>query len=235
MRCNICQGSDFIAMNARPAARCATCGSLERTRLMFMYVVRLGIGLDWRILHIAPEVGLHEAIAKRVRPGNCEAADLDPSRYSAIASCRKLDLCDLDREASGSYDLIIHSHVLEHTACNIAYTLFHIHRMLKADGTHMCVIPFLSGRYDECFQDIGDDERTRRFGQFDHVRRFGRDDIDRHLGALLRLPAEFDATKDFSAEELREANIPERDWKGFHAATVLSLRREDMKLLGTQA
>ncbi|MDA3898651.1 MAG: hypothetical protein PF482_21130 [Desulfobacteraceae bacterium] len=97
----------------------------------------------------------------------------------------------------------------------------------------MAIIPFLPGKYDECFQDIGKDERTRRFGQHDHVRRFGDKDIDSHLGKLINLSEKFDATKDFSEKILKEANIPENHWKGFHIGTVLQLKKYDMKLLMT--
>jgi hypothetical protein len=119
---------------------------------------------------------------------------------------------------------------MEHIPCNIAYTLFHLHRMMKAGGRHVCVIPFLPGKYDECFQDIPERERIRRFGQHDHVRRFGIDDVDRHLGAIVDLPSEFDALNRFGEERLRIANIPEGAWRGFSIHTVLELKKDDFKL-----
>ena len=81
------------------------------------------------------------------------------------------------------------------------------------------------------FQDLSDEDAHQRFGQFDHVRRFGREDINSHLGALINIPECFDATNDFSVDELQAANIPKNHWRGFHGGTVLNLSRKDMKFL----
>jgi predicted SAM-dependent methyltransferase len=119
---------------------------------------------------------LFDAISKRIDPSNYVTADIQPERYG-FSDCQYIDLCSLESWPSNHYDLIIHSHVLEHTPCNIAYTLYHLHRMLSPSGWNICVIPFTSGYWDEKFQNIGDEEKVKRFGQFDHVRRFGRGDI----------------------------------------------------------
>lgn len=230
MHCNVCGSTEFVDMNGRKGARCAKCGSLERTRLLWLYFQEIELPENASILHLAPEKGMHDAILKMENVANYVCADFDPARYR-FANCVKMDLCQLDDQPSLAFDLIIHSHVLEHTPCNIAYTLFHLHRMLTPGGIHLCVIPFLKGEYDECFQDIGNDERTRRFGQFDHVRRFGSNDIASHLGKLLKLPDTFDATTRFAPELLRESNIPEAHWRGFHISTVLQLTRSDMTLI----
>ena len=218
-------------MNTRPRVRCSKCDSLERTRLLWLYIQKLNISKSAKILHLAPEKGIYDALSSQVEKENYVVADIDPNRYLFANNCTRIDLCDLDSQPSFEYDLILHSHVLEHTPCNIAYTLFQLHRMLKEDGLHVCIIPFMEGRYDECFGDIGEKERKRRFGQFDHVRRFGRDDIYAHLGKLINIPKKFDATDDFSEEILRSANIPENHWKGFHIGTVLVLNKYDMKFL----
>ena len=120
---------------------------------------------------------------------------------------------------------------MEHVKCNFTYVLYHLHRSLKPEGWHICVIPFCSGYYDECLGDIGAEEATRRFSQADHVRCFGRDDIESTLGKVLKFGKAIDVTKDFSPATLREANIPERSWRGLTADTVLCLRKYDMKLL----
>lgn len=231
MTCNICGCDEFLDMNSRKSVRCKKCGSLERTRLLWLYLQRLEISKNTRILHLAPERGLYDRIKTLTDKSNYVVADINPKAYSFAPECKKIDLCDLEDWPSFEFDLIIHSHVLEHVPCNIAYTLFHLHRMLSNNGTHLCIIPFMPGKYDECFQDIGDHERIRRFGQNDHVRRFGSDDIHAHLGKLLKLPSKFDATEDFSPKTLIEANIPENHWRGFHIGTVLSLKRQDMVLL----
>jgi phosphoglycolate phosphatase len=230
MKCNICQDDRWEDMRSRRRVRCKGCNSVERTRLLWMYLERAGITAETRVLHLAPEKGLHRKLREMLAPDNYVCADLDPARYPFADNIRQIDLCDLEGEASDQYDIILHSHVMEHIPCNIAYTLYHLHRMLTPDGLHICVIPFLPGQYDECFQDIGDEERHRRFGQHDHVRRFGEDDRERHLGSIVRLPEAFDASEEFDAERLLEANIPEKVWRGFTPNTVLQLRKGDYRL-----
>lgn len=96
--------------------------------------------------------------------------------------------------------------------------------MLTEDGTHICIVPFLPGTWDESFQEMPAEELARRFGQHDHMRRFGKEDRLSHVGKIIRLPEEFDATKDFTEEALRAANIPENKWHRFSGGTVLRLK-----------
>lgn len=230
MICNICGNQSFVDFNNRKGVRCEKCNSLERTRLFWMYLNNIKLDSSKaKILHIAPEQGIYNVFSRKFGKENYIVADLFPEKYSFAENCVRMDLCDLDNEKSEEFDLIIHCHVLEHIPCNIAYTLFHLHRMLKKDGLHICIIPFMSGNYDECFQGISREERIRRFGQHDHVRRFGRDDLSSHLGSILNLPKKFDARENFSVKSLTAANIPEREWSGFGTSTVLQLRKRDMK------
>lgn len=235
MECNICNGQTFGVMGTRPNVRCERCGSLERSRLMWLFLERLTLDQNTKVLHIAPEKGIYFRLKSLLSQENYITADINPDGYAFADNMKKLDLCNLESLRSLEFDLIIHSHVLEHTPCSLAYTLWHLHRILKIDGHHICVIPFLAGRYDECYQAIGDEERIRRFGQSDHVRRITFEDVDDHIGKLLKLPLEFDATKEFDELTLTKANIPKSCWYGFTPSTVLSLQRSDMKLLSTKA
>lgn len=230
MKCNLCGCEEFIDMNGRKAVKCRNCGSLERTRLLWLYAERLEIDSNFKVLHLAPERGIYSKLSSLLRPENYVTADYDPSRYSFAKGCRKIDLTSMEEWPSNEFDLILHIHVMEHIPCNIAYPLFHLHRILKSNGTHLCVIPFSPGVYDECFDDIGDDERTRRFGQYDHIRKFGRYGLSSHIGKIIDLPRNFDATEQFSEDTLTEYNIPQSHWKGFHIGTVLSLKKNDYKL-----
>ncbi|MDB3887360.1 hypothetical protein N9344_00235 [bacterium] len=196
-----------------------------------MYIDNLVLPENPKILHIAPEPGIYKAVANKFKSPNYVVADLFPENFSFVKNCKTIDLTNLDNELTGEYDLIMHCHVMEHIPCNIAYTLYHLHRMLKTNGKHVCIIPFMGGFYDECFQVISDKERIRRFGQNDHVRRFGREDINMHLGKIINVPNQFDARETFSESVLKDANIPEKEWTGFGTSTVLLLNRLDMKFL----
>ncbi len=54
----------------------------------------------------------------------------------------------------------------------------------KPHGKQIAVIPFMSGRYQENFDDLSAVERHTRFGQHDHVRRIGKEDLEMTLGKL---------------------------------------------------
>lgn len=228
----MCGGEEFVGFNARKNAACKICGSLERTRLLWLYLKHYDIDNKTKILHIAPERSLFTILSKFTLEENYTTADLFPDKYRHFdKNCKRIDLCRLDCEESNYYDFIIHSHVMEHVPCNIAYPLFHLHRMLKDTGRHICIIPFLSGKYDEAFQDLSDEERTIRFGQNDHVRRFGKTDLEKHIGSIINLPKDFDATRNFSEKLLTKSNIPSHLWKGFQSGTVLDLSKYDYKLV----
>lgn len=229
MNCNLCGGEEWLDMNDRVGVRCKKCGSLERTRLLWLYLSRLDLNPNSRVLHVAPERGIYDKLSALLGE-NYIAADYDVSGYSFAKNIVKIDFTNLNDWEGEQFDVIIHSHVMEHIPCNIAYPLFHIHRMLKSNGRHVCIIPFMNGGYDECFEDIGDAARIQRFGQRDHVRKFGRNDIMSHVGAILRLPEVFDATLDFEENDLRQFNIPKTFWRGYTTATVLVLEKGDYML-----
>ena len=210
-------------MNTRKDVVCTECGSLEELAC-FGCIYKCTSGQKLKSTSHSSEQGLYNAFTKLVHSENYIIADINPESYRFADKCRRIDLCDLEDQPSCEYDLIVHSHVLEHTPCNIAYSLFHLHRMLKDSGVQVCIIPFMSGKYDECYQDLSHEERNKRFGQFDHVRRFGKEDFSSHLGKIINLPSEFDAAKDFNPQNY-DANIPETHWRGLHVSTVLTLKK----------
>lgn len=225
MKCNICNNKTFKKVKNRGNVKCTNCGSLERTRLIWLYLQKLNITKNSKILHIAPEKGLYEKLSKL--SDNYTVADIKPGKYK-WTNCMKINLCELESFPSNYYDLIIHSHVLEHCFCSYAYSLFHLHRMLNENGLHFFVVPFMKGEYDECYQNIGKKEKKRRFGQGDHIKRFGVNDIQNHLGKIIKLPKYFNALDDFEKELLLNCNIPENQWNGFTISTVIQIKKQDI-------
>lgn len=233
MRCNICGSEDFLDMGTRKSVRCATCNSLERTRVIGLFLQRDNlVDSHTRVLHLAPERGLADYLYG-LAGANCTFADLDPTSYSGIPNMQKLDLCrDLDGMPDESFDLIIHSHVMEHLPCSLVYVLYQLHRLLSAQGRMVCCIPIAPGYFHDCSTspELTDAGRTARFGQCDHVRRFGRQDLDMFLGKIYDLSEEYDLTRTFTEEELAECNIPASAWRGFNPSSVLSLGKNDYLL-----
>lgn len=231
MRCNICGESQFVDAGARLAVRCRSCGSFERTRLLWMAIERnLTLTSDTRVLHLAPEVGLYRRIRSTIPGPAYDVRDLCPENFPFAEGIRGIDLCGLEGLSSNHYDLIIHSHVLEHVPCNIAYTFFHLHRAMSPSAHHLFVVPFTSGRYDECFQDISPTERRRRFGQEDHVRSFGKLDLPAHLGSVVKIDDDVDFEALYGSEALEAANIPRTTWRGLSGHAVIHLRKSDFLL-----
>ncbi|WP_157699760.1 class I SAM-dependent methyltransferase [Pseudorhodoplanes sinuspersici] len=183
-----------------------------------------------KVLHIAPERGLGPYV-KKVAGDGYEAVDLVPKNFGWVTT-RKFDLTtDAALLPSESYDLIIHSHVMEHIPCNITAVLYHLHRALKPTGYHICCIPIVSGSYETDFRAMDKNEATRRFGQFDHVRRFGVDDLHLTLGMIFKLPERYDLEARFGASVLDAHNIPKPARKGWSMHSIMALKKDDLLLV----
>ncbi len=225
--CNLCGSPDFNELNGRPNAICAKCGAYERTRIMKLSLDRMGVGPETAILHLAPERGLYSWLSTRSKA--YVAGDIDLVRYSHIPSIRKIDLCDPSSFAGlGPFDLIIHSHVIEHVPCNYTVVLIRLHKLLKAGGAHVFSLPIYGTAYEEDLGPLTEEQKTARFGQFDHCRRFSPKDIARTLGALFRIAPDYDLREHFSAHELNAANIPEAAWRGYTGHSVFVLGEDDI-------
>jgi phosphoglycolate phosphatase len=217
-------------MNGRRLVRCASCDSLERTRAIKLILQRLGLPKPGhKILHLAPEKGLANWLLS-INPDGYDPVDFNPALYPFVKT-RRFDLAsDASALPECHYDLIIHSHVLEHVPCGLAFIFFHLSRALTRDGSHIFSIPIMSGYYDEYSGPLSKDEAYRRFGQFDHVRRFGRQDIERRLGAIVNLDLDYSLYKYHGKDELDRCNIPESERSGLNGSTVFVLKKSDYKL-----
>jgi phosphoglycolate phosphatase len=203
---------------------------VERTRLIKFFLdrnVTLKAGMS--VLHVAPEMGLSKYFLSI--PGlRYKAVDLFPDIYR---HCRveRMDLVtDAEKLSANSYDLILHSHVMEHIPSNVTMVLLHLHRALKESGRHIFSIPIYLGSYEECLAEIGPEERRRRFHQEDHVRRFGRDDIDLTIGKIFNISEEYDLVKKYPDVDFSEFNIPRSALSGYTSNTIFCLRKTDLKL-----
>lgn len=164
----------------RPDARCGRCQSLERHRLLFLYLrdrTRL-FHAPMQVLHFAPE-----AIMQRILRGQPDlryiTVDLDLPGVSAHIDITKLAF----RERS--FDAVLCLHVLEHIPDD-RLAMQEIFRVLKPGGWAILQVPLDSTRA-ETFEDpdiTAPADRRRHFGQEDHVRVYGRDYRDRleHAG-----------------------------------------------------
>jgi SAM-dependent methyltransferase len=176
--CPCCGGRfrTFRAFHGRPDVYCPGCDSLERHRLLTLYLRNKSYLAENRpltLLHFAPEEALERSL--RAFSGiRHVTVDLESPRAEL-----KMDITDLDL-ASDSADVIICSHVLEHVDDD-RRAMAELYRVLKPGGRALVMCPVDEHRA-ETFEDpsVTDPaERERLFWQSDHVRIYGADLADR--------------------------------------------------------
>lgn len=178
MFCPVCNKSSsrFLEFGAVPRenARCPHCESLERHRLLWLYLTEKTDLLDGRpkkVLHVAPERCLLKKLEERLEDGYLTADLEDPNAMV------KMDIMHIDY-AEESFDVILCSHVLEHVPDD-RKALREFHRVLKQDGWAILLVPITAKATFEDPSIVDPQERLRLFGQEDHVRRYGLDYLDR--------------------------------------------------------
>ncbi|SHI43982.1 Methyltransferase domain-containing protein [Roseomonas rosea] len=228
-RCPICRATEFIPFNGREMARCAQCKSVERNRLLWMIMQKRGVFRPgMRVLHMAPEQGLARRLVE-LCGDRYHACDLDPDRYrSRFMTVRALDLCtDLQKLPSRAFDLILHSHVMEHLPCSVESVLGELERVLAPGGHHFLSVP-ISGAHtrEDLDESLTPEERRHRFGQEDHMRIFGSVDL---VAMLRRVWGVEDPLIEplslLTPDELRLAAIPEAAWRGPGSHSVFHHQR----------
>ena len=179
-----CQRRKFLPygyVTSRENALCPNCLSLERHRLLWLWLVResdIGRGAMAlpKMLHIAPEVALMRKFRKMYAstPDRYVTADLE----SPLADMH-FDVQQIPLEAE-SFDAIICNHIMEHVEDDHK-ALSELYRIMRRGGWGVILSPVELER-EKTFEDdtITDRaERTRIFGQYDHRRIYGRDYAER--------------------------------------------------------
>ena len=159
----------------RPDARCPSCGSLERHRLVWMYLRDetdlFTSSAPKRMLHVAPEPVLRERLIGEPLIDYL-SADLDPGLADVQMDITAIDFPD------DFFDVILCSHVLENVPDD-ARAMRELCRVLRPTGWAILQVPILLERTDEDPSITDPAERLRRFAQRDHVRAYGPDYADR--------------------------------------------------------
>ena len=175
--CPICEKSftkflPYGRIHPRPNALCPNCLSLERHRLIWMYLKEKTNFFNQKlhVLHIAPEA----CFIKRFEKQHGESyitADIE----SPLAKV-KMDIHAIPFEKN-AFDVVLCNHVLEHVNDDIK-AMTEIHRVLKSNGFAIMQVPFFTPVPETTFEDatITDPkQREKIFGQDDHVRKYGHD------------------------------------------------------------
>jgi SAM-dependent methyltransferase len=174
--CPIC-GHDGVMISVghppRWDARCTSCGSRERHRLLWLWATQGNVNYlaSKRILHFAPEKALRKAL--RDNPGY-ETADLHQANVT-----HRVDITDLPLPNS-AYDVVIANHVLEHVDDD-RQAMRELFRVLRPGGIALLTTPINPTRattYEDT--SVTDPvERQAHFNASDHRRFYGLDFADR--------------------------------------------------------
>jgi hypothetical protein len=231
--CALCRGSfrGFLEKGEppRPEAMCPRCLSLERHRLLWLFLSRewhLGSrpgsrsgGAPSALLHFAPEAGIRKKLERL--PGlRYVTADIVPGRGLAAMNITRLGL------RSGAFDAVLCCHVLEHIPDDAA-AMRELFRMLRPGGTAILQVPLRGDDTDEDPAVTSPAERLRRFGQDDHVRIYGRADFARRLedaGFRVRIVS---GTEGLTAAEIERGRLLEGDPEDAGDVIFLATRAED--------
>lgn len=163
-------------INPRDNALCPNCLSLERHRLIWLYLKEKTPFFDrtLHVLHIAPEACFIKRFEK-IHGAQYITADIE----SPLAKI-KMDIHQIPFEQN-AFDVVLCNHVLEHVRDDIE-AMNEIHRVLKPGGFAILQVPFFNPISDRTFEDSSIKDKRQRekiFGQDDHVRKYGHDYPDR--------------------------------------------------------
>lgn len=187
---------------ARANALCPTCLSLERHRLMWLFLKEKTdfFTAPLRVLHVAPE---HCFIERFEGLKNLDyiTADIE----SPLAKV-KMDVHDIPFPEN-SFDVVFCNHVLEHVEDDLR-ACAEFNRVLKPSGWGILqspVYPIEKTLEDKNITDAA--ERERMFGQRDHVRKFGKDYAERLRKSGLKIE-ENKFVKEIQLEIVKKYALP---------------------------
>ncbi len=222
--CPICE-SEFrefgvFGVQNRVNAECHQCGSLERHRLLWLYIKEhlsiLNPSQPIRVLHFAPEEFFYRRLTQ-LSHIDYTAGDLFPEVYDYPG---EVEIITIDATAipfpDNTFDFILCNHILEHIPDD-HQAMQELYRVMKPGGCGIFQVPMDYAR-EETYEDFSitsPQERLKAFGQEDHVRWYGKDYPKRLERAGFNVLID-DYVQSFSAEE---------DWR-------FGLMKEEMIYLG---
>lgn len=173
-------------VTSRANALCPHCLSLERHRLLWLYLTRETDLFEQlpRLLHIAPEVCLMRHLNPRYAKAAMQyvTADLESPLADLHFDIQQIPLAD------ESFDVVICNHLMEHVLDD-RQAMRELHRILRKGGWGVLLSPVDLDRATTFEDDSITDpqERTRIFGQYDHRRLYGNDFAERLREAGFRV------------------------------------------------
>ena len=172
----------IIGGGGRPAALCPGCGSLDRERLIYLYLRDetdlLTMQELIKVLHVAPAPRLARLLQESPRIYWLGVAQ------SPTILLVQMDITDI-QFFDNEFDIIICVHVLEHIEDD-AKAMAELYRVLKPGGWALLQVP-VSRVLTETLEDPEartPEQRYAAYGQRDHVRIYAEQDYVRRLEAV---------------------------------------------------
>lgn len=213
--CPICKSKfkNFAPFGSenREDAKCLACGSLERDRLIWMYLNAKTKIFDnvsrVRLLHFAPEKVFYDIFSQNQ---NIEYFPCDlyaeTFEYKNRIKINTVDITNIPYKEN-YFDVILCNHVLEHIPDD-RLAMSELYRVMKPEGWGIFQAPIdysLEQTYED-FTITTSEEREMAFGQNDHVRRYGWDYTDRLVSVGFDV-TKLNYVKSFSSQELIKFGI----------------------------
>jgi SAM-dependent methyltransferase len=179
--CPVCgQTSNFLPVGTpkRDHALCGRCGSLERHRLLYIYLKENSnlFTDNLSVLHFSPNAGLRNILSKQ------KNLRYITSEYDGPADLN-LDLMDVKLPDS-CFDVAICFHVFEHIPDD-RKAMKELYRILKPGGWAAVQVPFRN--QPDTLENPSyetEDERNKYYGQKDHLRYYGSEDFKERLESV---------------------------------------------------
>lgn len=211
VECPICEAEfrKFLpyGRNSRPNALCPSCLSLERHRLIWLYLKRKTdfFTQPHKMLHIAPELCFMPRF-EDIKFLDYITGDIESPLAKVKMDIHKIPFDD------NTFDIVFCNHVLEHVDNDIL-AMTEIRRVLKPGGWAILQVPFFFPLKDQTFEDFSitsPKEREKVFGQDDHVRMYGKDYADRIRKAGLKV-TEDEFVHTLQRQEIHRYALPENE------------------------
>jgi hypothetical protein len=205
VNCNCCNKNyskffDYGDYQKRKNAICPNCLSLERTRLLWLFLKNSNYIKNISILQFSP-FKIIEKQLQVIAGVTYVSGDIDP-----MLAMKKIDITNIDFKNS-SFDVVICSHVLSVVKEDLK-AIKELYRVLKSGGT-LILQEHIFKNYDTTFEDFSistDDERFKTYGKHYLQRCYGNDFTQRFLKEGFTVEI-FDPVKELSNEIIQKHGL----------------------------